>query len=128
MKRISLVLILLLLTASCATKTKSLNGDWRQIFVGFEGEKEGYGIVTDSVIVNLKLDQPYLIQFDYQDDLGLDKADSISYHYPQLVFRKLNYNKSYNRYNLTYDESCDCFNGWFKSFTGNQVKVKWVRN
>ena len=128
MKQIVYFIFITLCLASCVTKTKSLNGNWRQVFVGFEGEKEGYGIVSDSAIVSVNLKQPYQIQFDYQDGLDLDQADSISYHYPQLVFRKLNYNKTYNRYNLIYDQNCDCFNGNFKSFNGNRIKVKWVRN
>ena len=128
MNKVGLILLLIILSVSCSTKTKSLNGNWRQVFVGFEGEKEGFGIVSDSAIVSVDLKKPYQIQFDYQDGLDLDQADSISYNYPQLVFRKLNYNKTYNRYNLIYDQNCDCFNGWFKSFSGNRVKVKWVRN
>lgn len=128
MKNVGTLILLFLLTVSCATNKKSLNGNWRQIFVGFEGEKEGFGIISDSALVNLNLKPPYQIQFDYQDGLALDQADSIIYHYPKLVFRKLNYNKTYNRYDLIYDENCDCFQGWFKSFSGNQVKVKWVRN
>ena len=128
MKQIVYFILITLCLASCATKTKSLNGNWRQVFVGFEGEKEGCGIVSDSAIVSVNLKQPYQIQFDYQDGLDLDQADSISYHYPQLIFRKLNYNKTYNRYNLIYDQKCDCFNGNFKSFNGNRIKVKWVRN
>ena len=128
MNKVGLILLLIILTVSCSTKTKYLNGNWRQVFVGFEGEKEGFGIVSDSAIVSVDLKKPYQIQFDYQDGLDLDQADSISYHYPQLIFRKLNYNKTYNRYNLIYDQNCDCFNGNFKSFNGNKIKVKWVRN
>lgn len=123
-----LLLFVLLFTTSCATKIKSINGNWRQVFLGYEGDKEGYGIVSDSVLITLSLNKPSQITFDYNDDFEKDNADSIIYNYPQLNFRKQNLNKTYNHYFLTYDANCDCFNGLFKSFNGNRIKVKWVRN
>jgi len=111
----------------CINHSKNINANWQQIFIGFEGEKEGHGIVSDSAIIHLNLKQPYKIQFDYNDGLEADFGDSIEFNYPQLNFRKQNYNKTYNRYQMRYDESCDCFNGVFKSFSGNRVKVKWIR-
>lgn len=128
MKKLYSFLFVFFLLISCATHTKSLNGTWRQQILGFEGEKSGYGIVNDSTIITLDLTKNQVIRFSYNDGYEDDIADSIHYHPPQLNFRKQNYNKSYNRYSLQYDLGCDCFTGHFKSYTGNTIKVKWLRN
>lgn len=127
MKMNILLLFVLLFTTSCSTKIRSLNGDWHQVFLVYEGDKEGYGIVSDSVLITLSLNKPSQITFDYNDGLDTDYGDSILFKYPQLNFRKQNYNKTYNRYQMQYIEECDCFNGKFKSFNGRSVLVKWVR-
>lgn len=118
---------LLLLLMSCANKIKTIKGDWYQLNMGYEGDKIGYGIVSDSTYVVIGFDKQLSIQFDYQDGYENDLADSIRYKYPQLDFRKQNLNKSFNYYTLVYDVNCDCFNGNFKSYQGNKIKVKWVR-
>lgn len=127
MKNFTLILILFILFG-CANHVKTFNGNWRQIFLGYEDENAIEGYVTDSAIIHLDLSKNQKIEFDYQDGFDNDFADSITFNYPQLNFRKLNYNQKYNRYKMTYDESCDCFEGLFKSHNGNRVKVKWVRN
>lgn len=121
-------LILSALMLSCANTAKTINGNWQQLFEGFEGEKTGYGIVNDSAIITIDFIKEKNIEFDYRDGLEKDKSDSIIYNHPTLSFRKLNLNKTYNRYVMVYSENCDCFDGVFKSFSGNTIKVKWVRN
>ena len=112
----------------CANHSKTLNGNWQQIFLGYEDENAIEGYVTDSAIIHLDLSKKQKIEFDYQNGFDNDLADSITFNYPQLNFRKLNYNQKYNRFAMSYNEACDCFNGIFRSHNGNRVKVKWVRN
>ena len=112
---------------SCANKIKTIKGDWYQLNMGYEGDKIGHGIISDSTYVIIGFDKQLSIQFDYQDGYENDSADSIRCKYPQLNFRKQNLNKSFNYYTLIYDTNCDCFNGNFKSYQGNTIKVKWVR-
>jgi len=118
---------LFLMLLSCVNRVANLNGDWQQIFLGYEGENNIEGYVTDSAIIHLNLFKNQKIEFDYRDGFDNDLADSIFFKYPQLNFRKLNYNQKYNRFSMNYDQTCDCFNGLFKSHNGNRVKVKWVR-
>lgn len=126
MKMNILLLFVLLFTTSCATKIKSLKGDWHQVFLGYEDNGED-GFISDSAVISLDLGKNLQIVFDYNDGLDTDYGDSILFKYPQLNFRKQNYNKTYNRYQMQYIEECDCFNGKFKSFNGRSVLVKWVR-
>ena len=119
--------VIILVMVGCANHAKTLNGNWRQLFLGYEGENAIEGYVTDSAIIHLDLSNQK-IEFDYRDGFENDLADSITFNFPQLNFRKLNYNQKYNRFTMSYDETCDCFNGLFKSHNGNNVKVKWVRN
>ena len=121
-------IVIVFVMVGCVNQAKTLNGNWRQIFLGYEGENEIEGYVTDSAIIHLDLSKNKKIEFDYQDGFENDLADSITFNYPQLNFRKLNYNQKYNRYLISYNDSCDCFTGLFKSHNGNHVKVKWVRN
>ena len=58
---------LLLLLMSCANKIKTIKGDWYQLNMGYEGDKIGYGIVSDSTYVVIGFDKQLSIQFDYQD-------------------------------------------------------------
>ena len=125
MKSYLLIFFLLMIT-SCVNYTKNVNGEWQQVFMGYETELiEAY--ITDSANVKVELLKEKQIVFDYNDGLNPDVSDSIVYRYPNLNFRKLNHNKTFNRYKMIYNEQCDCFNGTYKSFNGNKVKVKWVR-
>lgn len=54
MKNFVLIGLIFLLT-SCANKIKTINGDWQQIFLGYEGENNIGGYVTDSAIIHLNL-------------------------------------------------------------------------
>lgn len=126
MKMNILLFFILLFTTSCSTKIRSLNGDWHQVFLGYEDQDED-GFISDSAVISLDLGKNLQIVFDYNDGLDTDYGDSILFKYPQLNFRKQNYNKTYNRYQMQYIEECDCFNGKFKSFNGRSVLVKWVR-
>lgn len=126
MKQIVFFIIFILTVTSCATKTKSLNGNWRQIFLGYEDTNEN-GFVSDSALITLNLAKSPQIIFDYNDGLAADSADSIILKYPNLNFRKQNYNKTHNIYQMQYVKECDCFNGKFKSYNGRSVLVKWVR-
>ena len=112
----------------CVNHAKNLNGQWTQLFMGFGENTTEKNYISDSAQIHLELNTPSKIIFDYQDGLDMDKSDSILFKYPQLHFRKLNYNQTLNRYTMIYNPSCDCFDGYFMSFNGNKILVRWVRN
>jgi hypothetical protein len=112
----------------CANHAKNLNGQWTQLFMGFGENTTEQNYISDSAQIDLQLISPSKITFDYRDGLDVDQSDSIEFKYPKLVFRKLNYNQTVNRYSMNYNPSCDCFEGHFMSFNGNKILVRWVRN
>ena len=121
--------IFLLFVTSCASnKLKTIEGKWQQEFLDYKSKVADVHLAKSDAIMDVsRIKSRLKIEFDFQDGYEKDQTDSVVFNYPRLKFRKINLEKTFNRYDLNYDVSCDCFFGEMKSHSRNVLNIKLNR-